>query len=453
MPQVKSKFKHAAVENKVTLEDCYTDLISKFYTSGDTNFSSASAKFMCLHGGSGGGPLMVMQLGKPGRKARDKQNLVSIHEAKVIDSAWSPHSDRLLCSGDANGMAKIMFFEDSMFDEDGLLHTKIEEATQTIETGFKKSVTSVAWHPSVANLIAISSKEKKIAFFDATSGQPAIMDDDKPFCIETSAVPLSLTWDWSGELLGFIEKDGANNKLTVWNIRNKEEVWSIKLGMKACQCTFMDNEEYHYITAVGCEAASGKRYFKTYNLDGTQKGSNWNIPEKGSQGIMPFWDAGRGMMWYYAKGDLSVSFALWLEKKESFFSMGLHRSSDPIRGGCFVNQRAMDVMDCEIQSFVAMRDRSGPHCAIFKFTVPRRQKTQFAPELFPDCPSLKPVCSIEEFLNGAAIGKPNMTSLDPDNAGAEDDGGFVKKMSYADLEARVKMLEAALQEAGIDIPE
>lgn len=432
MPQVKSKFKHAAVEKDVKTETCYTDLVQKFYTTGDTNFCSASAKYICCHGGGGGGPLIVMQLGMPGRKARDDQHLANYHGSKVICSEWSPHSDRLLASGDAEGNCCIQFFDDEMFSEAGLLKETLKEPTQKLNTSFKKAISGLKWHPSVKNLLAVASKENKIVFFDATNGEPAL-----DLVIETESVPLSLDWSWNGDLLCYIERTGSNHKLTVFNVRAQEKVFEQKLGMKAAQCLFMNSDEYCYVAATGVQAESGKRLFKVFNsTDGeTILKRPWSIPEKGSQAIMPFWDSGRQMMWYYGKGDLSISFALWRPKKLEFFSMGLHRSAESLRGGCFVNQRAMDVMDCEIQTFIGLRDKAGPHLAPFKFTVPRRQKTSFAPDLYPDCPSKKAVCSIDEYKNGHEITKPNHQTMDPDAVMNEDgEAVFVKKITYDELE-------------------
>merc|ERR1719414_707144 len=63
--------------------------------------------------------MMVMELGKPGRKSRDQQKLV-YHSNKVHISQWSPHSDRLLASGDDDGTVCIQFFDDATFSS-GLL--------------------------------------------------------------------------------------------------------------------------------------------------------------------------------------------------------------------------------------------------------------------------------------------------------------------------------------------
>jgi len=455
MPQVKSKFKHAAVEKEVTIEGCYTDLVQKFYNSGDTNYCSASAKFICCHGAGGGGPMLVMKLGMPGRKPRDQQNLVSYHGGKVLCSQWSPHSDRLLASGDADGSVCVMFFDDSLFDEQhGLLKAPITEASVKIETGFKKQITGVAWHPSVQNLLAVCTKGGKIGFFDATTGSQAL-----ELLIETEHPPLSMDWSWNGDLLCYIEKSGANHSVTVYNVREGKKLFTEKLGMKAAQALFMNHDEFCYVACTGVAAESGKRFFKVYDMEGNKVCKPWSVPEKGSQAIMPYWDSGREMMWYYGKGDLSISFALWRKGRNEFFSMGLQRSSDPIRGGCFVNQRAMDVMDCQIQVFCALRDKGGPNVAPFSFSVPRRQKSSFASELFPDCLGTKPVCTIEEYKAGKEITKPNFISMDPDAVINEDgEAVFIKKATYGELEKQVAALKEvikanadALTAAGVDL--
>jgi len=455
MPQVKSKFKHAAVEKEVTIEGCYTDLVQKFYNSGDTNYCSASAKFICCHGAGGGGPMLVMKLGMPGRKPREMQHLASYHGGKVLTSQWSPHSDRLLASGDADGSACVMFFDDSLFDEQhGLLKEPITEPSVRIETGFKKQITGVAWHPAVKNLLAICSKGGKIGFFDATTGSQAL-----DLLIETDNPPLSMDWSWNGDYLCYIEKSGANHSVTVYNVREGKKVFTEKLGMKAAQSLFMNHDEFCYVACTGVAAESGKRFFKVYDMEGNKVCKPWSVPEKGSQAIMPYWDSGREMMWYYGKGDLSISFALWRKGKSEFFSMGLQRSADPIRGGCFINQRAMDVMDCEVQIFCALRDKGGPNVAPFSFSVPRRQKSSFAPELFPDCLGTKPVCTIEEFKSGMEITKPNFISMDPEAVINEDgEAVFIKKASYGELEKQVAALREvikanadALGAAGVDL--
>jgi len=449
MPQVKSKFKHVAVEETFKKTDmAYLDIAKKFVTDGDTNFCSASGKYICTHMDGGGGPLLVMKLGMPGRKSRESQNVCKYHDSKVVVSGWSPHSDGLLASGDTAGNVFVHFFDDSMFTEDGLLKESIDEPLVKVETGFKKPISGLSWNPCVANLLAVCTKEKLIRIFDATSGAEAC-----DLVIETKDVPISPCWSWDGNYLAFITKSGADNTVVLWKVRgdNQGEVWRKKTGMKSAQAIFMCHPDFTYVATTGIVPREPNRYFRLFDLEGEAVlGRGWAIPEKGSQQVMPFWDAGRCMMWYYGKGDLSVSFALWRPQKKEFFSMGLYRNAEPIKGGCFANQRAMDVMDCQVQVFYALCSKSGGNSVNpLKFSVPRRQKSSFAPELFPDCPGLKPVCTIEEWLGGAEFSAPNFITMDPDVEIDESGAAvFKKKLSYKELESQYEALVAALKSTG-----
>ena len=97
--------------------------------------------------------------------------------------------------------------------------------------------------------------------------------------------------------------------------------------------------------------------------------------------------------------------------------------------------------------------------APFKFGTPHRQKTTFAPELYPGCTGLKPICTIEEYKDGAEITKPYYMSVELDVV-ISDEGAavFVAKKSYGDLGKELAMLKelissnkSALGGAGHDL--
>jgi len=236
MPQVKSKFKHVAVEETFKKTDmAYLDIAKKFVTDGDTNFCSASGKYICTHMDGGGGPLLIMKLNMPGRKARECQNTCKYHDSKVAVSEWSPHSDGLLASGDTAGNVYVHFFDDSMFSEEGLLKESIIDPLVKVETGFKKPISGLSWNPCVSNLFACCTKEKLIKIFDATSGAEA-----SDLVIETKDVPISPCWSWDGNYLAFIEKSGADNTIVLWKVRgdNQGEVWRKKNWNEECPSNF-----------------------------------------------------------------------------------------------------------------------------------------------------------------------------------------------------------------------
>jgi len=464
-PQQRNPFKHAAPEDIKKSETYYTDLKLKPQTRCETNCSSSSAKYFCYHGSGAGGKMLVLALNKPGRKLRAKQGTCSYHSGNIQVSAWCPHNDNMLVSGDGNGQVKMNYFNPADFGEDGLMSGikgsdgnvgDIKEATMELNCGFDKPVTTLKWHPSVQNLIAVGSKNKKIVFMDVSTGEKAIDLE-----IVTEQDPVSIDWSWQGNLICYVTKTGTNHTLHVYDINAEKCIWSEQLGMKACQSFFMCSDEYQYVVACGLAANVGKRSFKVFDAKdnvGDVVCSGWNIPEKGSQAIMPYWDSSRQLLWYYGKGDLSVSFAEWSVKKKSFLSLGFTRGPTTIKAGCFVNQRAMQTDKNEIQSFYAICDiKSNTAVIPFSFSVPRRQQG-FAKDLYPDVPSAKPVMDLATFKTDmTAVKKPNFVSVGP-NGVADSEVAFVKKMTYSELSARVAELEKFLTEnrekieaAGLDL--
>lgn len=469
MPPKKSRnpFKHASPEDVKNTDNYYTDLKLKAQTRCETNCSSASAKYFCYHGSGAGGKMLVMSLNKPGRKLRANQGICSYHGGNIQCSEWSPHNDNILVSGDSQGVVKMNYFNPAHFGENGLMSNKsteengnagdIKEATMTLNCGLAKSITTIKWHPSVQNLVAVGSKDNKIVFMDASTGEKAIDLE-----IVTEENPVSIDWSWQGNMICYVTKTGTSHTLHLYDINAEKCIWSEALGMKACQSFFMCTDEYQYVAACGLAANVGKRLFKVFDAKdnvGAVVCSSWNIPEKGSQAIMPQWESSRQLLWYYGKGDLSVSFAAWDDKKKSFLTLGFQRGPCTIKAGCFINQRAMQTDKNEIQSFYAMCDIQNTTAVIpFSFVVPRRQQG-FAKDLYPDVQSAKPVMDVETFkADMTAVKKPNTVSIEEGVNLADGEVAFVKKMTYKELTARVAELEKFLTEnrekieaAGLDL--
>lgn len=441
MPGLVSKFKYISGPTASRNEEIFTDL-GKFNLQGDSSYCSASTKFVAAHMESGGGQICVMVRGKTGRKNNYK--CATYNMGAVTISEWSPHSDRMMASGDSNGSCFVHFYDDDLFDNDGMLKEKVTEATQQINTKFVKPIVGLKWHPSISNLLVLSGKDRIIRFFDVTTGEPVEDFAD----IETKDVPHSIDFSWNGELMCYVEKSGTNHTLVVYNIRTGKECWRKPTKMKNVQSCFMNTDDYKYVFVVGSDSGGSKRFFKVYDQEsGDQINKDWNLPEKSNGQVMPTWDSGRGIMWYFTKGDLTISQAIWRVDKKQFHSIGGYRSMKgtdgwPVRGGCFVPQRGMDVLSCEVGEFVALRNkRSANEIAPIPFKVPRRKEGFFA-ELYPDVPSAKPVCKIEEFVAGQTFEKPNFMSMDPDAAGdgGDDDAVFEKKLSYADISKNYETL-------------
>merc|ERR1719450_614069 len=100
---------------------------------------------------------------------------------------------------------------------------------------FGKKITSMAWHPMVKNLLAVSSVDKVIKFIDASTGM-VIMDLDIP----CSAHPVGLTWSWDCRTIGWCEKASGDHTLHAWDVVKRELRCAVKTGMKSCMPVFQN---------------------------------------------------------------------------------------------------------------------------------------------------------------------------------------------------------------------
>merc|ERR550517_615730 len=100
-----------------------------------------------------------------------------------------------------------------MFDDTGLLKEAIREPTTRIETGWSKTITSMAWNPCVANLLVATSRNKSVGVFDVTTGEACLMQKK-----DTGEIPTGVSWDKTGTMIAYVEKKAANHILKVLNV-------------------------------------------------------------------------------------------------------------------------------------------------------------------------------------------------------------------------------------------
>lgn len=455
MPKSHDPFKNVRVESDIKPEGMYLDLKEGFNDKGkDSDYCSASGKYMCIHSQGGGGKLQVWKLGCPGRKERDKQTFFTGLTGHVSASRWSPHTDGLLAAGDVHGVVIVHFFHGKDFDDDGYMINQIEKPTTLCNTDFGKPITDIAWNPCVQNLFAVSSKANNMKFFDAASGEQALDGLELTF----DNVVHSIDWSWDGVHICCIEKTGAKHTLHVFNVRSetpKTPVFSKALGLKAARSLWLNTTEYQHVCAIGVDAGAGKRVLKVFDIKGDQLGRNQSIPEAGTSGLSPTWDAGRELLWYYTKGDLSVSFMRYKSSGSTFKSLGIYRYKDSIKGGCFVNQREMDTKTFEIAQFYALRqERRTLSITPTPFIVPRKTGfSAFEKELYPDVISTKPAMTLSEYEQAevSQVKLPLLRTMDP-NVEINEDGEavFIVKMSYAELETKYNSLLQLCADNGIN---
>lgn len=113
------------------------------------------------------------------------------------------------------------------------------------------------------------------------------------------------------------------------------------------------------------------------------------------------------MLYLAGKGDGNIRYYEWVEEDKSIYILSEYKSSDPLRGLCFLPKRALTVNETE----VARVYKAHPtFVEPIPFKVPRKSDL-FQSDLFPDTLGPDPALTCGEWLKGATK-KPKLISLE-----------------------------------------
>jgi len=456
LPPDARKFKHAScVDDNLASkqENRYCDFVGQGWSQNHTDdqSSSASAKYFAAH--TCGTSMVIMQLHKPGRKTTAPAAKYHSGLGKVTVSRWSPHNHSLLASGDESGSVKIHYFEEDLFDDKtGLLKADVEEAMTTLDTGLSKKVTSIAWHPVIKNLIALSGGEGDsdfvVKFFDVDTGREVCPP------VVTQKQVCSLTWSWDSKHIAWTDKTNKGHTCVIYNLKalgGPQKTGEIKTDLIRSSCTFMndavDADDHHkrcnkYICVIGSSGARSKTSMDIYDYSGNVVGK-FNFPGTGK--VYAMWDSGRNFMWIFVKGSGQLRGLAWQPKKKTFKVSCHHvEGNRRLKGGAFVPQAGCQVMEYVVAMLMGLEGESNTgEIWPFRFVIPRKQKNSFEAVLYPDIVSVNQEMSAAEWEGADADSLPagpKMASCDPQQA--EGDVEFVKKATYGELSALVEEYEA-----------
>jgi len=150
---------------------------------------------------------------------------------------------------------------------------------------------------------------------------------------------------------------------------------------------------------------------------------------------MPFYDADNGLLYLAGKGDGNIRYFEVVDEAPYVHYISEFKSSNSLRGCCFLPKRALNVADCEIaRAFKAGVKTVDP----ISFQVPRKSDI-FQDDLFPDAFAGEPALSASEWLSGKDA-EPKKASLAP---------GFVAKAKPAADFNPTKVEEKQLSEKEI----
>jgi len=434
-----SKYRHAFTDEPKQQSDKFCDL-PKPFESPESNVISASSKWVAMAKIGGGGPVVIRKLGKMGH-GRAQTPMLNNHTGKVTDMVFSPFNPDLLFTGSEDctiNVTQLIAPEDESAPG---MHADLAQRDSNLFTleGHKKKVSFVAAHTTAENIIASSSWDKTVRIWDLEEQKEVYSNGDHPhttFCLE---------WNRNGSLLGTTCKD---HKLRIFDPRVAGSVREVSpFDSSKCSKIFWV-PKYDWIGCFGFTKQS-KRMLKMYDVKNFADPIHVQQIDQSSSIVFPMWDDETDLLWTWSKGDGSMGFSEITNKNGPLVkSLGVHRSSVPTKGGCFIPKVALDTEKCEVARFLKLTNNPAEIVPL-SFVVPRKNQG-FADDLFPDCPGTEATQTAEGYRNGIDA-DPKFTSMDPSTLAAAIGKKIAVKLTYAqmkqendELKARVAELEAQL---------
>lgn len=436
-----SKYRHVFCDAPKP-EHCWTDMRLSTVT-GDQQYIKASAKYFALALSGGGGPMMVGRLDRPGRFERGTSPLVQGHTGAVLDCDFNPFDDSMLASASEDTTIKIWGIPEDWepTDEKGNAKagTNLSESLVDL-VGHRKKVTLLRFHPTAGNVLASCSPDYSVKVWDIEKAEEMSSFN------EMGDLTQDIVWDFRGDQYATSCKDKIVRMMDPRAGTVANTIEEAHEGVKSVKLSYM-GESGKFLTAGVTKQSS--RQVKIWDLKNLSAPLVTETIDTASGVLLPLYDNDTHVLYLCGKGDGNIRPFEFEDKKPFLHRLNDgFRSTQPTKGICMVPKRGLNVMSCETARLLKLTNNEGVQP--LSFTVPRKSDA-FQDDIFPDCPSLTPAHTADEWAGGSS--KPPATmSLNPALAKKADG----KKKAFKtvpqlsrELEtanARIKYLEGLLKE-------
>jgi len=449
----KRKYKNVFIETKHHGDAFEFTEVGKIWTPKiDSNFCSASGKYLCVHTESVC-RVFVCPVNAIGRYSSCPKLTCS---QKVNFSAWCPYNDSMVALATKGSKCDVFQIPEGCFGEDGKLTQEGVDLkpVATLETPSQKDLICVQWHPTAQNIIAVVSKEKNganIFVYD-------IATSELLYQIDSGSEVCSLIWSCDGSKLIYTNR-AKNSTLFINDPRTEEPATEVATNLKEGQVFYCAMKLYgakkDYIGVSGIYEKTAMQRTATYAFWDAETLEEVYRKEasKDTFPLIPYFDSGRCTLWMYQKAACRViGQRFFVVDGEIYFKKtqtpAALLTKHGVTGGCFMPQRGLDYDNIEVQRFYALSSNKG-NCFANKIIVPRKVTGNFDPFFYPEFPGLVAPCTSEEYQAGENK-DPVMWSLDPaierDATGA---AVFKKKATYQELEKALEIAKGYLTEEQI----
>lgn len=432
-----SKFRHVHGE---ALKTKYEDLRLSSKSTESAGIRVNPKFFAFPWESGGGGTLAVIPNTRYGRMPRDIP-LLTGHTGGILDFEFSPFDDNMLlsCSEDM----KLMLWQ---IPDEGLKQ-HLKEPLAVIE-GHQKKVSFSTFNPTAGNIAASAA-------FDLTVRTWNLAEQEEVFKVETPEQVTHLKWNYMGSLLAATCKDKT---LRLIDPRTNQLVSGCKIhdGVKASKVEWIGSssatDECYKLVTTGFSSSAQRQMTlwdtRMFSSAADQIESLTSLDlDQGTGALFPFFDHGTQMLFVAGKGDGNVRFFEMTPEAPFFHYIDDFRTTAPQKGFALMPKRCVDVMKHEI-----MRGYKLESSAVVPvtFRVPRKSEI-FQEDLYPDCPSLAPAMTADDWVAGAEAKMPRTRSMQPD-AAAEDAGkpltaSITGVVTLKDLKKTLSERDAELAEA------
>jgi WD40 repeat protein len=385
--------------NEPTKIGTFWDGVRLTKNAWDSNYSSASSKWIALAWESGGGAVGILDARKPGKLEPTKVPILSGHKGPVLDLDFSPFNDDILAL--ASEDAKI-----SIWNLSGGFEGHKTEPSQIL-AGHNKKVGAIKWHTIAENLVVSASTDYVVKVWDVEAGKTVLNSKE-----HASNIIQSLDWNYDGSLVCTNSKDKF---VRILDPRGEKIVGQSEshVGVKGGRAIWCG--KHNLIISVGFGSGASREY-RVYDPRKFESAICTQNLDSAAGIIMPFYDEDSDILFMAGKGDGAIRFYEILpneEPKGICQHLGQFSSNNPTAAACSLPRRACDVSQTEI---IRIYKTAKGAIVPLKFQVPRKSEL-FAEDIYPPARGDEPNITKEKWLRGENA-TPKLVSLE---------GGFVVK--------------------------
>lgn len=197
------------------------------------------------------------------------------------------------------------------------------------------------------------------------------------------------------------------------------------VGLKAMRVTWLGNSPFSLSTGF---SKTRERQYGLWDTRDLSKPIKLSTLDSSTGVIAPLFDADTNLIFLGGNGDGTVRVLELGQDAKGAPNLGELTivAGEPQKGAALLPKRALDVMEVEVARVLRLTTQG---LAPVSFTVPRKSKSKFADDLFPNTAGPVAALSAEQWFGGENK-PPLLVSLDPEASGSSSSSSSASNTTY-----------------------